>query len=100
MCLQLVKRVGIEDAPRLARWYVERAGGIHVRARHPLSLLLRDCEVLLVEMRDWKPAFAREWEQQRREIVEGIEWAIQHGLVFGPQPKQTGGHNGNGRHAG
>jgi hypothetical protein len=98
MCLQLVRRVGAEDAPRLARWYVERAGGIHMRARHPLSLLLRDCEVLLVEMRDWRPAFAREWEQQRREIVEGIEWALQQGLVFAPQPRQTGGQNGNGRH--
>jgi len=98
MCLQLVKRVGAEDAPRLARWYVERASGIHMRARHPLSLLLRDCEVLLVEMRDWRPAFAREWEQKRREIVEGIEWALEQGLVLAPRPRQTGGQNGNGRH--
>jgi hypothetical protein len=94
MCLQLVRRVGIEDAPRLARWYVERAGGIHMRARHPLSLLLRDCEVLLVEMRDWRPAVLRDWEQTRRDIIEGAQWMIEQGWVI---PPKQGGQNGDRR---
>jgi hypothetical protein len=90
MCLQLVKRVGAEDAPRLARWYVERAGGIHMRARHPLSLLLRDCEVLLVELRDWRPAVVREWEQMRREVAEGAEWLVEHGIMIPHRGGQSG----------
>lgn len=42
----LVKRIGEEAAPDVAAFYVQHSDAFYVRARHPLGLLLRDCEGL------------------------------------------------------
>lgn len=52
MCRQLIQRVGIDIALRLAEWYVD-ARGYYERAMHPLGLLLRDAEVLAAQMQVW-----------------------------------------------
>lgn len=43
---QLVKRIGGEVAPQVAAFYVRHNDAYYVRSRHPLGLLLRDCEGL------------------------------------------------------
>jgi hypothetical protein len=46
---QLVKRLGAEDAPRVAAWYLSHAGALYVRSGHCVDLLLRDAEKLRTE---------------------------------------------------
>lgn len=43
---QLVQRLGAEEAPRVAAFYVGHRRADYVRATHPVDLLLRDCEGL------------------------------------------------------
>lgn len=43
---QLVKRLGTEDAPRVATFYLTHNNPLYVSARHPTNLLLRDAEGL------------------------------------------------------
>lgn len=43
---QLLKRIPNEDAEELARYYVGLNDRYYVARRHPIGLLLRDCEVL------------------------------------------------------
>lgn len=42
----LVKRLGGDDAPRVAAFYVMHNDSFYVRKRHPVDLLLRDAEGL------------------------------------------------------
>lgn len=44
-----VKRLGQQEAPDVARFYVSHAGRIYVQAMHPLNLLVRDAEKLRTE---------------------------------------------------
>jgi uncharacterized protein YdaU (DUF1376 family) len=44
--LQLVKRLGSDDAPLVAGWYVQHNKPLYVANRHPTNLLLRDAEGL------------------------------------------------------
>ncbi|MHB1750707.1 MAG: YdaU family protein [Acidithiobacillus sp.] len=46
---QLVGRLGAEEAPHVAAWYVAHNGQLYVRGKHPVDLLLRDCEGLRTE---------------------------------------------------
>ncbi len=46
---QLVDRLGAEDAPRVARFYVHHPKPVYVSNRHPATLLLRDAEGLRTE---------------------------------------------------
>jgi len=46
---QVVKRLGAEEAPRVAAFYVGHNRGLYVSARHPVNLLLRECEGLRTE---------------------------------------------------
>lgn len=41
---QLVKRLGEGDAVHVAAFYVNHNAAFYVRARHPIDMLLRDCE--------------------------------------------------------
>lgn len=45
----LVKRLGVTEAPKVAAFYVSHSGALYVRAKHPVNLLLRDCEGLRTE---------------------------------------------------
>jgi hypothetical protein len=44
-----VKRVPIEEAPAIARFYVDHSNGLYLSAGHAVSLLLRDAEKLRTE---------------------------------------------------
>ncbi len=46
---QLVLRLGAVEAPEVAAWYVRHNSAMYVRAKHPVDLLLRDCEGLRTE---------------------------------------------------
>ena len=46
---QLVDRLGAEDAPRVAAFYVRHPKPVYVSNRHPATLLLRDAEGLRTE---------------------------------------------------
>jgi len=45
----LVKRLGAEEAPFVAAFYVTINSGFYVRAAHPVNLLLRDAEKIRME---------------------------------------------------
>lgn len=45
----LVARLGGAEAPQVASWYVCHNGQLYVRGKHPVDLLLRDCEGLRTE---------------------------------------------------
>jgi len=47
---QLVSRVGEEQAPRVAAYYVGHQRADYVRSRHCIDLLLRDCEGIHTDM--------------------------------------------------
>lgn len=46
---QLVKRLGTEEAPQVAAFYVSHSQALYVKAKHPVNLLVRDCEGLRTE---------------------------------------------------
>ena len=46
---QLVSRLGADDAPRIAAFYLTHNKPFYVSARHPTNLLIRDCEGLRTE---------------------------------------------------
>lgn len=46
---QLVKRLGVDEAPEVAAFYVGHQGQFYVRAKHTVDLLLRDAEGLRTE---------------------------------------------------
>lgn len=46
---QVVKRLGLAEAPAVSAFYVRSNRGLYVSAKHPVNLLLRDCEALRTE---------------------------------------------------
>ena len=46
---QFVKRLGAKEAPPVAQFYLSHNRGLYVNAKHPVSLMLRDCEGLRTE---------------------------------------------------
>jgi len=51
LCSQLVKRLGAEDAPFVAAYYVDHPGSFYVRSMHQLDWLVKDAEKVCTE---WK----------------------------------------------
>jgi hypothetical protein len=49
-CLDLVNRLGEEDAPRVAEFYFKCANDYYKTRYHPLDLLVKDCEAIKAEM--------------------------------------------------
>ena len=49
MLSKLVDRIGVEDSPQVARFYLSHNHPMYVTAGHAVSLLLRDCEKLRME---------------------------------------------------
>lgn len=47
--VQLVKRLGADEAPRVAEFYTQHKRGLYTSARHCVDLLLRDAEGLRME---------------------------------------------------
>lgn len=87
-------RVPAADAPAIAAFYVGHKGNLYVAAKHPVNLLLRDCERL---SSDWatnqraEPARAiaeqteTAFQRSRRESVERMTG----GMVSKPAPPTT-----------
>lgn len=46
---QLVARLGAQEAPGVAAFYLGHRNGLYVSAMHPVNLLLRDAEKLRTE---------------------------------------------------
>lgn len=51
LCKQIVARVGAESAPDVARFFLTHTDAFYVKAKHPLNLLVRDCEKIFTEMK-------------------------------------------------
>ena len=49
MLAQVVGRLGAEDAPRAAEFYVTMNNSFYAQRMHPVSLLLRDCETIYAQ---------------------------------------------------
>jgi len=49
LCARLVDRLGGDDAPHVAAWFVRSNRGLYVVAKHALDLLIRDAEGLRTE---------------------------------------------------
>ncbi len=60
---QILERLPKADVPALAAWYVEHPKAFYAQAKHPLGLLLKDCEVLHVEWKTNRPTTGLEAKQ-------------------------------------
>jgi hypothetical protein len=81
----LVKRIGGDEAPALAAFFLTHNDPFYVKARHPTSLLLRDCEGLRTQWATGTKATtgeARNIEKQddAREQVKRVEAMLKGGL--------------------
>lgn len=72
---QLVTRLGQEEAPQVAGWYLSHNRPLYVQARHPVALLLRDAEGLHTEWRTGVKATTLEARsaEQRDNVVEQLK---------------------------
>ena len=66
---QLAQRIGVDEAPGLAAWFVSHDGGWYVRQGHQIGSLLADCEKLRTE-----------WVTGKRMLSPG------HGSLTRPRP--------------
>jgi uncharacterized protein YdaU (DUF1376 family) len=71
---QLVSRLGIEAAPAVASFYVHHNFMHYVRAKHPVSLLLRDAEGLHTEWLSGRTVTSSEAMQTDRTAGMGNVW--------------------------
>jgi hypothetical protein len=81
----LVKRIGGDESPALAAFFLTHNDPFYVKARHPTSLLLRDCEGLRTQWATGTKATtgeARNIEKQddAREQVKRVEAMLKGGL--------------------
>ena len=72
---RFVKRVGIEEAPAIAEFYVSHKSAWYVQQLHPVSLLLKDAEKLHTEWVTGHQITATKANQEERtqENVQGWE---------------------------
>lgn len=75
MLANLVKRIGEEDAPHVARYYVGHNDSFYVRRMHSVDMLLNSCESLHAQ---WKTG--REITHRKAQEVErmGFEFVSNH----------------------
>ena len=72
---RFVKRVGVEEAPAIAEFYVGHKSAWYVQQLHPVSLLLKDAEKLHTEWITGKQSTATEARQQERTQANADGWA-------------------------
>ncbi len=61
--VQLVRHVGGDEAPKLARFYLTHNDSFYVQKRHPVDFLLRDYSGLMTQMRTGHKATRQEAQQ-------------------------------------
>jgi hypothetical protein len=71
---RLVDRLGADEAPAVARFYVEHNGDFYVRTTHSVDALLKDCEALRTQ---WvtgmgPPSSELAYQRSARERVEQV----------------------------
>lgn len=49
LCKRLVDKLGVDDAPSVAEFYVAHRDALYVKAMHPLTLLIRDASKIRTE---------------------------------------------------
>lgn len=52
--MQIVRRIGLEPAIELVKFYLTQTDAFYLRSMHQLGLCLKDCEMLSVRMRSGK----------------------------------------------
>jgi hypothetical protein len=72
---QLVDRLGAQEAPAVATWYVEHGRALYVTLKHPLGLLLQDCEGLRTEWARGQRVTETEGRQSDRTAAIGNAFA-------------------------
>lgn len=72
---QLVKRLGADEAPAVAAFYVSHPGQLYLRAGHCVDLLLRDCEKLRMEWDRGKPITATGARLEEQSAENFGSWA-------------------------
>lgn len=63
---QFIGRVGKDNAPRVAEFFVTHNDRLYVNAKHPLTLLLRDSDKIYAEWRTGRQSSATESNQNDR----------------------------------
>lgn len=66
-----VKRIGLAEAHDVAAFYVRSNRGLYVSAKHPVNLLLRDCEALRTEWATGRQGTDSEARQGDRTAAAG-----------------------------
>lgn len=68
---QLVDRVGADDAPKVAAFYVGHPSSFYVQRMHPVDLLVRDAEKLRTEWATNRQVTSTEAQQKDRTATTG-----------------------------
>lgn len=72
LCAQLVDRLGAEEAPEVARYYVEKCGALfYVRSGHALEALVKDAEKLRTEWATGREITEERARQSDRKATTG-----------------------------
>lgn len=71
---QLVHRLGAEEAPGVARFYVAHRNALYVNAKHCTDLLLRDAEKLRTEWVTGQTTYRRDAVEGDRIAATGAMW--------------------------
>lgn len=71
---QLVARLGADEAPGVARFYLSHRNGLYVSAKHCVDLLLRDYQKLHTEWRTGNVGFQADAREADRLASTGAMW--------------------------
>lgn len=80
LCLQLVKRLGGEEAPEVARFYVG-LNGFYASRGHPLSLLVNDAEKLRTEWKTGNKIAPQSSAQNNMENLKAMYRKVEEGKL-------------------
>lgn len=72
--LNLIKRIGADEAPLVAAWYVQHNDAYYVRRGHVIGALLADCEKLRTEWATNRRSSATAARQADRTQAAGQVW--------------------------
>ena len=70
----LIERLGASEAPPVAAFYVRHNRGLYVSAKHPVNLLLRDCEGLRTDWATGRTVTDTEARQADQTQAAGNVW--------------------------
>jgi hypothetical protein len=85
-CANLVKRIGKNDAPKVAKFYFEAQNDYYQQRFHPLDLLLKDCEAIKAEMINGRQIPMHKLSNYDQGQIHIDNWRKKYGLVQTKQP--------------